>query len=222
MTNSNPNFQAGCRTTAMSILPHTDVERALDLVLSLDIPFWPQLPRISFYEDMYAQASHDFPGVIIDPDSGKISFNMGKLEKELNGYSRKMSEPESFALHRSYAQIYQRFLDTDLQGYPAIHGQVVGPVNLGFRINDEESKPIIYNENIRGLLFDFIQRKFNIQYHQLKEKNRNAFVWLDEPGLIWVFSGLSGYNDIQAKREYRGFLDGLDGLKALQARSSLP
>ena len=75
MVNDSINFQAGCKTTAMSIMPHTSVEKAMDLVLSLDIPFWPQLPNISFYEDMYAQASYDFPGVVINPDDGKISFN---------------------------------------------------------------------------------------------------------------------------------------------------
>ena len=215
MTDINPNFLAGCKTTAMSILPHTDVERALDLVLTLDIPFWPQLPRVSFYEDMYAQASYDFPGIAIDPDSGKISFNTAKFEAEINDYSHRMTAKEGFTLSQNYADIYQKFLTKDLQHYPAIRGQVTGPVNLGFRINDEESKPTIYNEGIRGLLFDFIQRKFNAQYRQLKEGNQNAFVWLDEPGLIWVFSGLSGYNDMQAKQEYRTFLGGLEGLKAL-------
>jgi hypothetical protein len=29
------------------------VERALKAALSLDVPFWPQLPMRSYYEDMY-------------------------------------------------------------------------------------------------------------------------------------------------------------------------
>jgi hypothetical protein len=59
-------FEANCRTTAMGIMPHRDVERALKLVLSLDIPFWPQLPHVSFYEDMYVQFSQHFPGITVD------------------------------------------------------------------------------------------------------------------------------------------------------------
>ena len=221
MTHSNTNFKPNCKTTAMSIMPHTDVEKALNLALSLDIPFWPQLPNVSSYEDMYAQASYDFPGVTIDPDNGKISFNAAKFEKELNDYSHKLAEPENFALSKGYASIYQEFLDKDIGHFPAIRGQITGPVNLGFRINDEDNKPIIYNDGIRSLLFDFIQRKFNIQLNQLREKNQNAFVWLDEPGLIWVFSGLSGYNDMQAWRDYQSFLDGLGGLKALHLCSNV-
>jgi len=34
-------LEARCRTTAMGIMPHTDIERALELALGLDIPFWP-------------------------------------------------------------------------------------------------------------------------------------------------------------------------------------
>ncbi|MFC2001884.1 hypothetical protein ACFLUZ_05215 [Chloroflexota bacterium] len=221
MTYNNLNFQAGCKTTAMAIMPHTNVEKALDLVLNLDIPFWPQLPNLSFYDDMYAQASYDFPGVVIDHKDEKIGFNTARFENEISDYSLKMVAPESFTLNQDYAAVYQQFLTKDLQSYPAIHGQISGPVNLGFRINDEDSKPIVYNENVRSLLFDFIQRKFNAQYQQLQEKNPNAFVWLDEPGLIWVFSGLSGYNDVQARQEYLDFLAGLNGLKALHLCSNV-
>ena len=31
-------------TTAMAVMPHTDVDRALGMARSLDVPFWPQLP----------------------------------------------------------------------------------------------------------------------------------------------------------------------------------
>ena len=53
-------------TTAMAVMPHTDVQRALDVALGLDIPFWPQLPHLNYYEDMYVQASENFPGILLD------------------------------------------------------------------------------------------------------------------------------------------------------------
>jgi hypothetical protein len=224
MRHSNLNFKAGCKTTAMGIMPHTNVERALELALSLDIPFWPQLPNLSFYEDMYAQTSQSFPGILVDSHGEKVSFNKAKFDAELGDYSLRMAEPETFILSRRYSAVYHRFLAKALQDYPAIRGQVTGPVSFGFRVTDEESKPIIYNEEVRSLLFDFIQRKANAQYWQLKRKNQNAFVWLDEPGLGWVFSGLTGYNDIQARQDYHSFLAGLGGPKALHlcANVNLP
>jgi len=208
----------------MGIMPHTDVKSALDLALSLDVPFWPQLPNVSYYEDMYAQTSENFPGIVVDPDDERITFDTTRFEEELDDYSRRMAEPETFALSQSYSVVYHRFLAEDLQKYQAIRGQVTGPVSFGFRVTDEESRPIIYNEGVRALLFDFIQRKANIQRQQLGEKNPNAFVWLDEPGLGWVFSGLSGYNDVQAKHDYRSFLAGFDEPRALHlcANINLP
>jgi len=43
-------------TTAMAVMPHTDTDRTLEMALSMDVPFWPQLPNYSYYEDMYVQA----------------------------------------------------------------------------------------------------------------------------------------------------------------------
>jgi hypothetical protein len=214
-------LEARCRTTAMGIMPHTDAERALELALGLDIPFWPQLPRVSFYEDMYVQASQNFPGIVIDPEAERIGFNTARFEQELEGYSQKMEKPELFSLSQSYSAVYHRFLAQELQSYHAIRGQLTGPISFGFRVVDENGKPIIYHDGIRVILFDFIQRKANTQYRELRERNRNAFVWLDEPGLGWVFSGLSGYNDVQAKQDYRDFLKGIEGPKALHLCASV-
>jgi len=173
---------------------------------------------------MYTQASQHFPGIVVDTENERLNFNTSKFEQELWEYSEKMEHTETFALSQSYSVVYHRFLAENLRGYPAIRGQVTGPVSFGFRVTDEDSRPIIYNEGVRALLFDFIQRKANTQYWQLKEKNPNAFVWLDESGLGWVFSGLSGYNDVQARQEYQSFLSGFDGPKALHlcANVNLP
>jgi hypothetical protein len=208
-------LEARCRTTAMGIMPHTDVEEALRLALNLDVPFWPQLPRVSFYEDMYAQASENFPGIRVDVENGKLEFDTDRFQRDLERYSEKIGDAETFTMSRDYSAVYHRFLEEDLQGYHAIRGQVTGPISLGFNVLDEDRKPILYNDDARTLLFDFIQKKVNVQYHQLIEKNPNAFVWVDEPGLNFVFSGLSGYVDLQAKEDYRGFLSGFDGPRAL-------
>ena len=217
-------LEARCRTTAMGIMPHTDIDKALELALTLDIPFWPQLPRVNFYEDMYAQASENFPGIVIDTDNEKISLGTTRFAEELANYSQEMKEPQTFTLSHDYSVVYHRFLEKELRGYPAIRGQLIGPISFGFKVFDENSKPIIYNEEIRTILFDFIQRKANTQYQELKQKNRNAFVWLDEPGLGWVFSGFSGYSDILTRQDYQQFLSGMEGPGALHlcANVNLP
>ena len=213
-----------CKTTAMGIMPHTDVDKAIDLALGLDIPFWPQLPRVSFYEDMYAQTSENLPGISVDAGEERVTFDTGRFEEDIVAYSEKSGEPNTFALGQDYSAVYHRFLGKDLEGYDAIRGQLTGPVSFGFKIVDENARPIIYSDETRSILFDFIQRKANVQYRELREKNDNAFVWVDEPGLGWVFSSLSGYNDVQAKTDYLDFLDGIEGPRALHlcANVNLP
>jgi hypothetical protein len=84
-------------TTAMAVMPHTDVAAALDAALSLDIPFWPQLPRLNYCEDMYVQASEHFPGIVLDMDKQTLAFSM---DVYLNA--------EIFA---TYADSIKRFVD---------------------------------------------------------------------------------------------------------------
>ena len=209
------NLKARCRTTAMGIMPHTDIDRALELSMSLDIPFWPQLPKTSYYQDMYAQTAQHFPGIVAEIENRRLTFSPIRFEQELWDYSEKMERPETFSPGQEYAAIYDRFLGMELQGYHAIRGQVAGPISLGFNVMDEDRRPIIYNDEVKALLFDFVQRKANAQYRQLKEKNPDAFVWLDEPGLSYIFSSLYGYTDHQAWEDYQPLLQGMEGAKGL-------
>jgi hypothetical protein len=208
----------------MGIMPHKDIDKALELVLGLDIPFWPQLPHVSLYEDMYVQTSQNFPGIEINFDKGRLVFHTTKFEESLEDYFTKMERTETYALTSEYSVVFQKFLSKNLQSYKAIRGQITGPVSFGFKVLDENLKPIIYNEEVKTILFDFIQKKVNLQYQELKKKNPNAFVWVDEPGLGYVFSGFSGYNDQQAKEDYYNFVQGLEGPKGLHlcAEVNLP
>lgn len=218
------NLDAGCRTTAMGIMPHNDIDRALELAFSLDIPFWPQLPKVDLHEDMYVQVSEHFPGIRVDEATGKITLDRAAFIEELAGYSEAMTNPDFFRLTPEYSVVYHRFLASDLTGFPSVRGQQIGPVSFGFKVVDDDNRPIIYDDEIRTILFDFMQRKANAQYRGLSKRNANAFVWLDEPGLGWVFNGMTGYDDVRAKQEYRTFLGGIEGPPALHlcANVNLP
>ena len=208
-------FSPNCQTTAMGIMPHTDIERALEVALSLDIPFWPQLPKVSYFEDMYVQALENFPGARIDAVNQKILFDLPRFYEELPSYFEKADDPRTFELSGEYSLVYHRFLEKNLSHYSAIRGQMISPISLGLKIVDQDQKSIIYHDEVREVLFDFIQKKVNRQYQELKEKNPNAFVWVDDPGLGLIFSALSGYNEVQAKGDLDRFLEGLEGPKGV-------
>ena len=208
-------FEAALRTTAMGILPHTDLEAALALALSVDIPFWPQLPKVSYYEDMYVQASEGFPGIFLDLENQRITLDTARFYDELLAYADASQDPAFFALSQLYSTVFRRFLSLDLHDRVAIRGQMIGPISFGLKVTDEARKPIIYNSDVKAILFEFLAGKINRQLAELQAVHSNAFVWLDDPGLEFIFSSLSGYTDIAGRDDMAGFLANLDGLKGL-------
>jgi len=54
-------------------------------------------------------------------------------------------------------------------------------------------------------MFEFMAKRINIQLDRLKRLNNNAFMFVDKPGLQYLFSAMSGYNDIKAKEDMELF-----------------
>ncbi|HOB29610.1 MAG: hypothetical protein WAQ32_00400 [Dethiobacteria bacterium] len=204
-------LEGNCLTTAMGILPHRDVEQALQLSLSLDIPFWPQLPGVSFYEDMYAQVSEHFPGITLDLKRREIWFSLEQFHRELEEYLAHWDDESYFRLSPRYSAVYHNFLKKDLSPYPSIRGQSIGPVSFGLKIQDHERRPMIYHEDVREIIFDFVGRKLRAQYNELRKKHPRAFVWVDEPGLEMIFMSYTGYTSEKAFADYRLFLESFPG-----------
>ena len=192
-------------TTAMAVMPHRNVDRALEMALSLDVPFWPQLPRYSYYEDMYVQASEHFPGIVLDVEKRTLRFSMEKFTNELEEALAHFEEPEYFDISETYSEVYHRFLNLDLTDRPAIRGQLEGPISFGFNIVDQDNRPILFDDTVRPFIIEFLARRINIQLSKLKKINQNAFMFIDEPGLQFVFSAMSGYGDVAARKDMEIF-----------------
>jgi hypothetical protein len=130
------SFSPNCQTPAMGMMPHTEIGRALEVALSLDIPFWPQLPKINYFEDMYVQALENFPGVRAD-------------------------DPQTFRLTEEFSLVYHLFLEKDPSHYSAIRGQMISLISLGLKVVDQDRKLIIYQDEVREILFDFMLKELS-------------------------------------------------------------
>jgi hypothetical protein len=193
-------------TTAMAVMPHTDAGAALDAALSLDIPFWPQLPRLNYYEDMYVQASEHFPGIVLDMEKQTLAFSMDKFVVELEETLAHFDEPAYFEISTQYSDVYHRFLNLDLTDRPAIRGQLEGPISFGLNVLDQDKRPIIFDDTVRPFMYEFMAKRINVQLERLKKLNPNAFMFIDEPGLQFLFSALSGYDSHAARKDTEEFL----------------
>ncbi|MHB8110064.1 MAG: uroporphyrinogen decarboxylase/cobalamine-independent methonine synthase family protein [Syntrophorhabdaceae bacterium] len=208
-------FQADLATTAMGILPHEDIDEALKIALMLDIPFWPQLPKISIYEDMYIQALEKFPGSVLNAADGRHYIDTGLFYREVEDFFAYENDPSHFSMGENYSRVYRKFLAMDLSRYKSIHGQVISPISLCLKIVDENGRPIVYNDDIRSVAFSFIQKRVNAQYRELAVKNEHAYVWIDDPGLEFIFNAMSGYDHVKARDELHEFYEGIEGPRGL-------
>ncbi len=197
-------------TTAMAVMPHKDVDRALEMALSLDVPFWPQLPQVNYYEDMYAQASENFPGILLDLEKRTLRFSMEKFVAEFEESMAHFDEPEYFDISEQYSVVYHKFLKMDFSDRPAIRGQMEGPISFGFNVVDQDDRPILFNDAVRPFLLEFMAKRVNAQLQRLKQLNANAFMFVDEPGLQFLFSAMSGYSDLAAKGDMENFFAMID------------
>jgi len=197
-------------TTAMAVMPHTDVDQALKTALSMDIPFWPQLPNLNYYEDMYVQAAENFPGIILDVEKRTLRFSLEKFINEFEETMNHFEEPQYFDISKTYSAVYHRFLSMNFSERPAIRGQLEGPISFGFNVLDQDDRPIIFDDTVRPFMIEFMAKRVNVQLKRLKVLNENAFMFIDEPGLQFLFSAMAGYGDQKAKIDLESFFSMID------------
>lgn len=205
-------------TTAMGILPHRDPERALDLAFSLDIPFWPQLPLVSYSEDTYVQTALGLPGLVVDHEGKRLLLDLEAFAQQLDDYLSLEEGHPAFSLADDQSLTWASFRERVRReggDHPAVRGQFMGPISLSLMIKDGEGKPVIYHDWVREVVIIHVARKVNQHLRDLEELHPNAFVWVDEPGLEFLFAGIAGYTAERARGDLDSFLSQLEGLKGI-------
>jgi len=155
---------------------------------------------------MYVQASEHFPGMVLDLGKQTLAFSMDKFIAELEETLAHFDEPAYFDISEKYSDVYHRFLKLDLSERPAIRGQLEGPVSFGLNVLDQDKRPIIFDDSVRPFMYEFMAKRINVQLERLKKLNANAFMFIDEPGLQFLFSALSGYDSNAARIDMEQFL----------------
>ena len=198
-------------TTAMGIMPHRDARAALDLAFSLDIPFWPQLPNLSYAEDTYVQTVRGMPGAVVDYEGVRILFDEEAFYAGLEEYLSLEPLDDLFAVSVEESATYAGFLERASSDYPALRGQFMGPISLCLMVKDHEKKPIIYRDDAREVAIRHVACKVNRHLADLRAINPRSFVWVDEPGLEFLFTGITGYASESARADLALFLSLLEG-----------
>ena len=64
---------------------------------------------------------------------------------------------------------------------------------------------ILFDDAVRPFMIEFMAKRVNTQLNRLKRLNANAFMYVDEPGLQFLFSAMAGYGDQAGKHDMEVF-----------------
>jgi methionine synthase II (cobalamin-independent) len=181
-------FEPHYMTSLIGSFPHTDgAELSRRLIARIDAPAWPQLPRLTYHENMYVQYSDGLPGVQLDDAREKILFDTTiDLSPALESfYERYLTDDvESFALKPEYAAGFYAMLDLlkETSG-EWVKGQVTGPISFGLTVTDQDLRSILYNELLADAIVKNMAMKARWQVQQLRAARPNVILFVDEPYL---------------------------------------
>ena len=175
-------------TTGIGSLPYLEAKDSVERVFAnFDIPFWPQLPKLGFKENMYVQFAQGLPSLVIDEKNRKIYVDTTRdLSEELGRlYEAYISENyDAFDLKRDFAEGFYAFLNTAKNLKPEyVKGHITGPVSFGLSVVDEKGKAIIYNDTLKEALVKLLEIKAMWQIDKLKDISKKIIIFIDEPYL---------------------------------------
>ncbi|MCX8031526.1 MAG: hypothetical protein N3A59_08130, partial [Thermodesulfovibrionales bacterium] len=97
-------------TTGIGSLPHRNSYDACELILrSVDIPFWPQLPNLSFREYMITQFSEGMPFVKMNEQDNSL-WVIRDGSDELDRFYESYNEKTKIAISEDYAAGLHAFM----------------------------------------------------------------------------------------------------------------
>ncbi len=169
-------------TTGIGSLPHQNPEDACSLILrTFDIPFWPQLPRISFRESMVPQYSEGMPYLRMS-EKDETVWVMRDDSDELERFYESYTDETRIAISEDFAAGLHAFLRM-IKGrrFPILKGHITGPVTFTLGLKDNFGRLLFYDEELREIASMVLRAKARWQIDVLKQHADEVIIFIDEP-----------------------------------------
>ncbi|MBM4136025.1 MAG: hypothetical protein FJ241_04250 [Nitrospira sp.] len=199
-------------TTGIGSLPHTDPDEACKLVLEkFDIPFWPQLPKLSFHESMIPQFSEGLPFIKNDEQKETLWIERDS-SNDLMKFYETYSEDFSSAISDGYAKGLQTFIHLvkDKQ-VKSLKGQITGPLTFTLGLKDSGGRLVYFDEELREISLMLLKAKMRWQIEILKPYAENIVIFIDEPILSAL--GSTSYMGVAPEEALRLLRETSDAIK---------
>jgi len=212
-------------TTGIGSLPHRDPEEACRLVLdTCDIPFWPQLPNISFKESMIPQYSEGLPCIKVDEQKETIWLETDDSD-ELMKFYEACSEDCTVAISEDYAKGLYTFLKTiNKKQFQVIKGHITGPLTFTLGLKDSEKRFVYFDEELREICLMLLKAKIRWQVEALKPYADRVIIFIDEPILTALGSssylGVDPHESLRLLRETTDAIEQAEGIPGIHCCSN--
>jgi len=189
----NFNFSPTC----IGSVPHADAKEVCEKIITRfkEIPFWPQLPRSSFLESMYAQFTEGMPNIKIDENKKTIYLDtLDNLSSAIETTYQKYldGDLEYFAITKKYAKGFHEFVrqlgDKKPDRIKFLKGHLTGPVSFGLALLDEKKQAVFYNQELQEVLTKVLCMKARWQIKELKKIHDQVIIFIDEPYMVSIGS----------------------------------
>jgi hypothetical protein len=177
--------------TGIGSVPFTDPNEAVALILEYlpQVPFWPQMVRLGFREEMNVQAARGLPALRLDETARMVEVDpeISRDEALARFYESVLSgDLAPFAWEPRDAQGFFALLSAVAAGQvpgAALKGQLAGPVTLAGVIKDAAGKPILYDRELTQAVCQGLARKAAWQAARFRELGKDPVIFFDEPYL---------------------------------------
>lgn len=189
---------------AIGSLPYNNPEDALNIVKTYfpNIPFWPQLAKVSKNEDMTFQFLEGMPSFFVSEDDGfKFNTENEKFFEELEQFFVDYEEIilnnnrellEKYAISADFSSAFRPFLELVKKcNAKFAKGQIVGPFTLSTTLTDNRGRCAIYDDTLREIIVKTLSLKALWQIEKIKETGAVPIIFMDEPSISQL--GTSAY-----------------------------
>jgi len=193
-TQINKTQTIGGEKTLVGSLPYTDPFYAAKIVLDKFpvLPAWPQLTARGFKEGMFAQFSEALPSLRLLEEENTLFFDAADMESECErvNASFERRDCEGFAVSQEYAAGLYALVQAIANGSykpAALKGQITGAFTFGVSVTDANKKPSANNPRLFEAIIRALALKAIWQIRLLKTVSQNVILFIDEPGLIFLY-----------------------------------
>ncbi len=177
---------------AIGSLPCENPELSKNYIELFNIPFWPQLAKVSKKEDMTFQFLEAMPSFSLSEDF-TFSFDTENetffedLEQFFLDYEEITSNNneellEKYAITDEFASGFKYLIEiikTKKSKYAK--GQVTGPFTLASTLKDKHGRCAIYDDTLREIIVKTLSLKALWQIKQIKKAGAIPIIFIDEP-----------------------------------------